>query len=489
MSRSDRPNILFICSDDQGHWALGANGNAEIRTPHLDALAAEGLNCRRCFCTSPVCSPARASLLTGAMPSQHGIHDWILGGNHDVPYLRGQTTWVELLARAGYRCGLSGKWHLGGSGVPAPGFAHWFACPVGGGTYRDAEMYRGGELMRSEGYLTDLIAEDASAFIDAAHADGEPFAAVVNFTAPHNPWIDQHPEDLVLSYRDCPFASCPQEAEHPWVDGDDAVIAFNAVHSRPPDRSFTVRDMLAGYFAAVTAMDRAIGRLLDRLEALGLRETTLVIFTSDNGFNCGQHGIWGKGNATHPQNLYDSSVLVPFLVAQPGLVPGARDSDALVSGYDLFPTLLDWCGITPPTSGRPLPGTSLATLWRGAAAAPDRPVVVYDEYGPARMIRTADEKYIHRSPHGPHELYDLRHDPDERVNLLTDARRWRLDDDPERRADDLRRQLDTWFADYADPTRDGRLQGVEGRGQWRPVGDPQAAGPAFRPHTGPSGYR
>ncbi len=485
---SRRPNILFLCSDDQGSWALGCHGNQEIRTPHLDGLAASGLDCTHFFCTSPVCSPARASLLTGAMPSQHGIHDWILGGNEDVPYLAGQTTWVELLAAAGHRCGLSGKWHLGASGSPAPGFAHWFACPVGGGTYRDAPMYRGKRKTGTHGYLTDLIADDAIGFIERCHAEQTPFAAVVAFTAPHNPWIDQHPPEIVASYDDCPFHSCPQEAQHPWVRGDDATIAFNALHCDPPHRAFTVHDMLSGYFAAVTAMDASIGRILARLDALGLREDTLVVFTSDNGFNCGHHGIWGKGNATHPQNLYDTSVRVPFLVSQPGRIPAGGRSSALLSAYDLFPTLLGWCDVQAPAHGRPLPGSDIAGVWTGAADAPARPVVVYDEYGPARMIRTADFKYIHRTPHGPHELYDLVHDPDERVDLLADHRRWRAEEDVHARADDLRQQLEAWFATWSDPLRDGRLQAVDGRGQWRPIGDPAAAGPAYRPHTGATGY-
>ncbi len=125
----DRPNVLFILSDDHGLWALGCAGNPEIRTPNLDRLADEGTRFERFFCASPVCSPARASLLTGRIPSQHGVHDWIREGNVGegaVEYLTGQRGYTEILAGHGYRCGLSGKWHLGDSQVPQKGFAHWY---------------------------------------------------------------------------------------------------------------------------------------------------------------------------------------------------------------------------------------------------------------------------------------------------------------------------------------------------------------------------
>ena len=138
------PNILFILSDDQGPWAMGCSGNPEIRTPNLDRLAASGIRFENFFCTSPVCSPSRASLITGRIPSQHGVHDWIRAGNmpgehqqesEAIDYLAGQLAYTEILAANGYICGLSGKWHLGDSINSQKGFSHWYVHERGGGPY------------------------------------------------------------------------------------------------------------------------------------------------------------------------------------------------------------------------------------------------------------------------------------------------------------------------------------------------------------------
>src|SRR5690606_30546131 len=131
--RDDRSNIIVILSDDQGPWALGCAGNHEIRTPTLDRLAGEGTRFDRFFCASPVCSPARASLLTGQIPSQHGVHDWLAAGNMPadprgpIRYLDGKPAYTDVLVANGYSCGLSGKWHLGDSLAPQHGFSHWYA--------------------------------------------------------------------------------------------------------------------------------------------------------------------------------------------------------------------------------------------------------------------------------------------------------------------------------------------------------------------------
>lgn len=450
-----RPNVVMIMSDDQGPWALGCAGNAEIRTPVLDRLAAGGARMSRFFCASPVCSPARASLLTGRIPSGHGVHDY-LDGPHAGPassdYLEGIPTLTGALADAGYRLGLSGKWHLGASDVPRPGFVHWFALHGGGSPYRGALMYRDGVPERADGYLTDVIADDALAFIDAESDSTDPFFLAVNFTAPHKPFAGQHPQEYTDLYRDCAFDSCPQDAPHPWL-----ALVDGAPIGGEPD----TREALVGYFAAVTAMDAAIGRILDRLDHRGLMQDTIVVFTSDNGFSCGQHGVWGKGNGTFPQNMYDESVMVPFLLRGPGVDAGVV-SDQLVSAYDLPATLLELVGLDPAPF-EDGPGRSFAGLLRGANRT-ERDVVVHDEYGPVRMIRTPDRKYVHRHPFGPHEFYDLVADPAERENLA---------DDPERGAEvaELRHRLRRWFATHTDPASDGAALPVYGTGQLAPLGD------------------
>ncbi|WP_336644436.1 sulfatase family protein [Microbacterium sp. USHLN186] len=453
-----RPNLILIVSDDQGPWALGAAGNPEIHTPVLDDLAARGIRLDRFFCTSPVCSPARASLLTGRIPSAHGVHDY-LDGAHSGPgsrdHLAGMPTLTDALADAGYRLGLSGKWHLGASDVPRRGFVHWYALDGGGSPYHDAIMHRDGTTTEHvTGYLTDVIADDAIAFLDAEQQQDAPFFLAVNFTAPHKPFAGQHPDRFTEMYRDCAFDSCPQEEPHPWLQTlDGAPIGGEA----------DTREALIGYFAAVTAMDAAIGRVLDRLDAHGIADDTVVVFLSDNGFSCGQHGFWGKGNGTFPMNMYDESVMVPFIVAAPSILPEGEVRDELLSAYDLPATLLELLGL-PGEQFEGGPGRSFAATLRGEAPTVERPIVVHSEYGPARMIRTRDRKYVHRHPHGPHELYDLVADPGERVNLV---------DDPGRAEEvaHLRRMLREWFLRHATVQADGQGLPVYGAGQTRVLDD------------------
>ncbi len=442
-------NILFILTDDQGPWALGCAGNDEIRTPNLDRLAASGVRMTNFFCASPVCSPARASILTGTMPSQHGVHDWLRGGQMPpdaVPFLDDALAYTDLLARNGYTCGLSGKWHLGDCLRPQRGFTHWFAHQKGGGPYRDAPMIRDGRPITAPGYVTDVITDDAIAFL-RAHRQS-PFYLSVHYTAPHSPWTG-HPPEIVDSYESCPFNSCPQEPAHPW--------AGELTH-----QCLGKREMLKGYFAAVTAMDENVGRLLAALDALGLRENTLVLFTSDNGFSCGHRGFWGKGNGTWPLNLYENSVKVPFIASHPGRLPSGRVLSALAGQYDLFPTLLEFVGLAAPDAPA-RPGVSLLPVLAGNRAEARDEIVVCDEYGPNRMIRTPEWKYVHRYPYGPHELYDLRADPDERRNLANDRATAAV-------AAEMRRRLSEWFARYVLPERDGIRFPVSGAGQRDRIG-------------------
>ena len=448
---SGRPNVLFILSDDQGAWALGCGGNGEIRTPALDRLAQGGVRFANFFCTSPVCSPARASLLTGEIPSAHGVHDWIRAGSMGpsrVDYLAGRTLVTDVLADHGYRCGLVGKWHLGASDVPRPNFVRWFAHQSGMGPYYDAPMVDETRPCTVDGYLSDVLSEVAGSFLRDEARRPEPFWLSLCFTAPHYPWIDSHPKAFTDLYAQCAFASCPDEPPHPWFTGGKAAIDKGRSQRR---------ESLVGYFAAVSAMDAAVGRVLETLDAEGLTQSTLVVFMSDNGMNCGHHGIWGKGNGTRPQNMYDTSIKVPCIASQPGRIPAGRVSDTLLSGYDVFPTLLDYLGVAH-AAGHGKPGRSFRHILEDGAPLADEPVVVYDEYGPVRMIRTSQWKYVHRYPDGPHELFDLAADPGERRNRV---------DDPAATptVDALRRCLERWFSLYVDPRRDGVDKGVTGCGQ------------------------
>jgi len=447
----DRPNVVFVLTDDQGVWAAGCYGNPEIRTPNIDRLAQTGMLFRNHFVATPVCSPSRATFLTGLIPSQHGVHDWIRGGNvgpDAAEYIRDQVCYTDILARQGWSCGISGKWHLGASQIPQHGFCHWYVHQKGGGPYNNAPMVRDGRLVNEPGYVTEAITDDALAFLDAHACQEAPFYLSVHYTAPHSPWTG-HPQEIVDSYDPCPFVSCPQEPRHPWA------VSLT-------DRCLGNREMLKGYFAAVTAMDANLGRILDRLDELGVHENTLVIFSSDNGYSCGHHGFWGKGNGTDPRNMYENSIRVPFIASHPGRIPQSSVQQAMVSAYDFFPTLLDYLDLPCP-DGRNLPGASFLPVLEGKEDAARESVFIYDEYGDTRMIRTRDWKYVRRQPDGPDELWDLVNDPDERHNLIHDPAQVR-------RIRELSARLDQWFARYVDPEMDGLKQQVNGLGQMRPVG-------------------
>jgi len=484
-----KTNVIFILTDDQGYWSLGCMGNREIRTPNIDRLAAEGMRMDNFFCVSPVCSPARASLLTGRIPSQHGLMDWVRGGHGEkkgdapIEYLEGVLSYTELLAQDGYTCGLSGKWHMGATGRPQKGFSHWFTTLGGSGTYHDAKVYRGMDLVQTQGYLTDVITDDALDFIGECHQNDVPFCLNLCYTAPHSPHVDQHKQEYVDYYRNhCTFADVPQEPRSPGSIRVPHDIAYSLLFSNSDREYLTVRDLLAGYYAAVQGVDDGVGRVLRKLDELGIGEQTLVVYTSDNGFNCGQHGIWGKGNCTMPLNLFDTSVRVPCIFRYPEVIPAGGVCDALLSGYDFMPTLLDLLGIPNPEAGQ-LPGRSFKALLSGVADVEyHESITVFDEYGPSRMIRTKEWKYIHHYPYGSHELYDLVNDSEERFNLLTENRYFNYGPDfIQEQAETLKAALDDWFSRYVNPELDGVREPVSGRGQLRRLGQESEGKLNFHP--------
>ena len=473
----EHPNIVFILTDDQGYWTLNNAGNDEIYTPNLDRIAAMGLRFENFFCASPVCSPARASILTGRMPSQHGVHDWLRQGNiistktpgHggddcEIEYLRGMRGYTDILAENGYTCGISGKWHLGDSVTPQKGFSYWHLFPYGGGNYHDAYIIRDGKIAQDPRYLTDVITEGGLKFLAMQQSRDTPFYLSVHYTAPHSPWHQgQHPDELVDLYRDCDFHTCPEiPGGHPWQ-----------INSAPRGTGARRHELLSGYYAAITALDRGVGQILDQLAAMGILENTLIIFTSDNGMNMGHHGIWGKGNGTFPQNMYDTSVKVPTLMARPGHLPQGIVVDQLLSHYDIFPTLLDYLGFENPDAAT-LPGQSFAALLRADNVAEHPAIVIaaHSEYGPVRMIRTRAWKYIHRYPYGPHELYDLVNDPNEEQNLIAAPAQ-------QTRVTEMKGQLEAWFIRYTEPHLDATKEPVTGKGQVDRAGTAGQGRPAF----------
>ncbi|MBM3821451.1 MAG: hypothetical protein FJ404_00960 [Verrucomicrobia bacterium] len=367
-----RPNILFILTDDQGPWAFGASGNPDARTPHLDQLALQGGRFVNAFCPTPVCSPARASLLSGRYGSELGILDWIhpqkdpeLGLN---PALE---VWPRLLQSRGYATALFGKWHLGNLDRHHPsrfGYDTFFGFRGGGVDPRDAVLEKEGKTGRREGFVVELLTEEAIQWIRSRDRS-RLFLASVHFREPHAAYLPV-PEEDWRRVKDLepglPF---------PRVAGLDEARA---------------RRSLREYYASVAALDRNVGRLLAVLDAEGLADSTLVVFTSDHGYNLGHHGLIFKGNAQwmleagkippgtarvpsgQRPNLFDTSIKVPLLVRWPGVIPPGSIYYEMVSHLDWLATMAEVAG---PGSGREVKhlghGRSMVGLWRGEGF-PDR---------------------------------------------------------------------------------------------------------------------
>jgi arylsulfatase A-like enzyme len=440
-----QPNILLFLTDDHASWAARCYGNRELDTPNLDRLAVEGVRFENAFTPCPVCSPARACLLTGRAPSQVGIHDWLQEAIPQIAahdWLADEVTLPELLTEAGYHCGLSGKWHLGQSHRTPRGFAWSFGLPGWQGHHNDPYTYHlDGEPLPLEGNKSTLITDYALRFLEDRPTD-KPFFLNVGYIATHSPYgAKTHDPALVARYADATFQDMPAYHPHPWHKNEGMAGGLGATEDQ-------IRSRYQGYYAAVSEIDREIGRLLDFLKQSGQLDNTLIIYTADHGCALGHQGFWGKGNSTRPLNMAEVSLRIPLLMRWPGRLPAGTVIPQSVDHYDTFQTLCAWTGVDlAPRSDRAYPGHSFATLvttgedlsWNDTR---------YGEYGDLRMIRTPDYKFVKRYPYGPYDLFDLGDDPNETLNRAG----WPSLADVQ---DLLEAQLESWYADHEEPRKSG----------------------------------
>lgn len=402
---SQRTNVVMFMTDDHGAWALGCYGCRDMHTPNVDRLAAGGARFTNAFACTPVCSPSRMTYMTGLLPSHHGVQDWLIAEDSYGPtshrYLEGHTTYAELLAGAGYTLGLSGKWHMGEDDKAQSGFRYWNTVPGGGGTYKDPVFVENGERVPIHGYKTDHVGDCAIRFLDQYHRD--PFYLLVPFYAPHTPFNYQ-PEEYRRYFDHSPFSCFPDLPMNPWQNRGLANLHGS-------------RDAKQAYCSLIAGMDHNVGRILQRLEELGVRDNTLVVFTADQGWNAGHHGVWGKGNGTWPLNMYEQSLRVPLIWNHPGHIRPGLQPAPMVSSYDYFPAILEYLGVHAPPDPKRV-GRSYAPFLRGQTPAWRNRL--YFEYEYVRGIRTPNLKYIQRTKEWPSELYDLEADPGETKNVVND---------------------------------------------------------------------
>ncbi len=401
-SRATRPNIVFILTDDLGWRDLACYGNEHHSTPNLDRLASEGVRFTQAYAAAPVCSPARAGILTGRWPVRTGITDWIPGrpspprGPLITPatarHLRlEETTLAEALRQAGYRTAGIGKWHLGGQGfLPGDqGFDVNIAGTESGSPPRSPRPHFGPfelpGLKAAEGEsLTGRLAGEAVRFIEQNRQN--PFFLLLSHFTVHIPL--GAPQELVERHR-----------------------------ARSGGRYHPV------YAAMVETLDQSVGRVLEALERTGLARNTIVAFFSDNGGLCFEGSSKERVTSNAPLragkgHLYEGGIRVPFLLRYPGAARVGSSIDSPVAGVDLFPTLCEAAGVR----ARNVDGVSLLPLLRGRTLRPRQLFWHYPHYSnqggePSSAIRDGDWKLIEFYHGGRRELYNLRNDPGEARNL------------------------------------------------------------------------
>jgi len=438
-----RPNFVVIVADDMAYGLFGAGRRFPfLQLPNLERLAAQGVQFERAFVTTSLCSPSRASILSGLYAHAHGVTV-----NEGVELSSGTPTFPQILHDAGYRTAFVGKWHMNGSyDGPRPGFDHWVSFR-GQGTYDDPLLNVDGQRVRRTGYITDVLTDYAVDWLEAAPP--EPLLLVLSHKAVHDPFAPALRHRAALpgawmpepaSYRDS-FEDKPAWQRRYARCGGTAAAYANCPDPLPAALS---RWAWSGddprrvdYLRTLLALDDSVGSVLAALERRGLDRSTYVLFISDNGFFLGEHRLGDKRLA------YEEALRIPLVVAGPGLSP--RTASAMALNVDVAPTLLDLAGLAVPAS---MQGRSLAGVLRGQAPSV-RDAFLY-EYAPDAYLpvvpaivalRTSSQKYV-TYPGRPaeYELYDLAADPGEVTNLA-DRPEWQA-----RRAE-LQQRLDRMLSE------------------------------------------
>jgi arylsulfatase A-like enzyme len=443
---ADKPNILFIFSDDHAQRAISAYGSKVNQTPHLDRLAKEGARFTRSFCINSICTPSRATLLTGQYSHLNGVPVFNrFDGSRD--------TVAKHLQKGGYHTGMIGKWHLGSDPT---GFDRWIVLPGQGG-YWNPQFLAAGRRLVIEGHCTDIITGLGLAFLKTRPQD-KPFFLMLHHKAPHRNWtpatrhiemfrdkVIPEPPTLFDNYATRPTAlptneqaiardltrrvlklTPPGDLKGPalqdWLDVAPGELELDG-------RTLSGRELVKWkyqkymryYLGCMQGVDDSVGQVLDYLDAAGLSENTIVIYSSDNGWFLGELGLYDK------RFMYEPGLNVPLLARGPG-IKAAIAPEQFVSNLDLAPTFLDLAGLPVPEF---MQGRSLARLLRGEIPSDWRASLYYryyhspDHHNTAAHlgVRTATHKLVHYWKTDDYEMFDLTNDPTEQDNLLHAAAR------------------------------------------------------------------
>jgi len=412
--RAARPNLVFIYTDDQRWDAMSCAGHPFLKTPNMDRIAREGVRFRNAFVTLPLCSPSRASFLTGQYAHTHRVTT--NANNSDLS--RQLSTFPRLLQQAGYETAFVGKWHMGNDDSPRPGFDRWVSFR-GQGVYNDPPLNIDGQATKAQGYMTDILADHAVGFLRRAHA--KPFLLYMGHKAVHGPFTPAERHKDLYSTEPIP---CPPSIKDN-LEGKPALRRPAGEKQYTPEVQAQLRgpneNLIRNQLRCLAAVDESVGRVLAALEETGQLDDTLVIFTSDNGYFWGEHGLGDKRAA------YEESIRIPMVVRYPKLIRARAVRDDAVLNIDVAPTLLEVAGAPPAPA---MQGRSMLPLLQGRSGGWRRSFLAEYFHEPQfprvpswQAVRTDRWKYIRYTElKDMDELYDLKADPYEMRNLVADPK-------------------------------------------------------------------
>ncbi|QDT39665.1 sulfatase family protein [Stratiformator vulcanicus] len=428
---AERPNVLFILTDDQRWDQLSCAGHPFLKTPHIDRLAEEGAYCKNAFITTSLCSPSRASFLSGLYANTHGVV------NNFTDYPRDLASFPRRLQESGYETAYIGKWHMGeGDDSPRPGFDHWVSHK-GQGDYFDTEWNVNGEREIIEGYYTGVVTDLAVDWLKGASEADKPFCLCLGHKAPHTPFTPEPKykdlyREIEINY---PHSAFDLKGKPKWIE--QRLDTWHGIYGplygfreKFPDRSapavMDFDNFVTSYTASMKSVDDGVGRVYAALKKAGVLDDTLIVFAGDNGMFLGEHGMSDK------RAMHEPSIRVPLIMRYPKLIsPGSRIKKQVLN-IDVAPTIVEVAGAEPLED---IHGRSMVPLLKGDDSSwRDGWYYEYNyekqfPYTPnVRGIRTDEWKYV-RYPHGDggpdrhmSELYHLKSDPDEMTNLAEDSR-------------------------------------------------------------------
>ena len=416
-AKETRPNIIFVLVDDLRWDALSCMGHPVAKTPNIDRIAKEGALFKNFFVSIPLCAPSRSSFLTGQYAHKTGVID---NANHSE--LSHQlVTFPKLLHDDGYDSGYVGKWHMGNDSSPRPGFDYWVCLP-GQGAYENPQMNVNGKDQKVPGYVTDIINDHAVKFIKQDHK--KPFVLYVAHKAVHGPFLPAERHQNL--YANAKFPVPPNVKDS--LKGKPVLTRDSEEEKQKKKKQARVGQK-EGHVSekgairqlqCLAAIDEGVGSILKALEETRQLDNTMIVFSSDNGYFWGEHGLGDKRWA------YEESIRDPLLIRYPKLVKAGTTFDQLVMNIDVAPTFLDLAGVKIPKA---IQGRSLLPLlkenktdWRKSLLTEYFREKMYPRTPTWQAVRTADWKLIHYTDlTGTDELYDLKSDPYEMKNLINDS--------------------------------------------------------------------